>query len=204
MQLVGIDSEKFDYFFDKYYDKIFSYAFWQCGDHDAASDVSGEVFLLAWDRRRQFRWQGYSFGAWLFQIARSVLSHKRRRDKVRREIEFVPGRHDPVDENTPDVLLERDNERELVRFCLDQLPDDPHEVLVLHYFVGMTTRQIALVTKRPLGTVFSLLSRGQKAVQRYLEEYLDKGVLSAETHRAIRRSALEDSKWTVLDGLDDE
>ena len=204
LQLVGLDSEKFDFFFNKYYDRIFNYAFWKTGNHDVAADVASEAFMLAWDRRRQFRWQGYSFGAWLFQIARSVVSHQHRWQQVRRETEFLPERHDQADETTPADVLDRKKDQELVRKCLELLAADPYEVIVLYHFVGMTAREIGLATKMPLGTVNSHLRRGKQVLRRCLEEHGAANGMSEMAQRLVRQASIEDSGLNVVDARNGE
>ncbi len=202
LQLVGLNPDKFDYFFDKYFDRIFNYAFWKTGDHDTAADVSNETFLIAWERRGQFRWQGYSFGAWLFQIARSVVSHQQRKLQTRGETEYIPERHAELDETTPADVLEHKHDQELVRLCLKRLAPDPYEVIILHHFVGMTHRQITLVTKMPLGTVNSHLRRGKNALRQCLEEHGADNGLSEATQRIVRQAAIEDSELSMVDTPD--
>jgi RNA polymerase sigma-70 factor, ECF subfamily len=202
-RLAGVDPDKFDYFFDKYFDRIFSFAFWKSGDHDLAADIAGEVFLLAWDRRRQFRWQGYSFGAWLFQIARSVIGHHHRQRRVRSEIEYDPDNHEQVDVGTPGDELDRKTDQALVRFCLEQLSADQYEIIVLVHFVGMTTRQASLVTKRPLGTVNSHLYRGKQGLRRCLETHGAANGLSESALRIVRQVAVEDSGLNVVGSAGD-
>lgn len=204
LQLVGLDPDKFDYFFDKYYDRIFNYAFWKTGNHDGASDVANETFMLAWEHRGQFRWQGYSFGAWLFQIARSVVSHRQRSEKARGETEYLPERHAEMDETTPADVLDHKNDQELVRRCLKRLAPDPYEVIILHHFVGMTHRQIALVTKMPLGTVNSHLRRGKKVLRQCLEEHGVANGLSEAAQRIIRQAAIEDSGLNLIEAPDED
>ncbi len=198
LQLVGLDPEKFDYFFEKYYDQIFKFAFWRTGDHDLAADVAGETFAVAWDRRRQFRWQGYSFGAWLFQIARSVLSHEQRRQQTRRETAYVPEQHDRADTLTPDDDLARRTDQEVMRRCLAQLNAAQHEVIVLNHFLGLTTREIAVVTTLPLGTVNSHLRRGKRELRRHLSEHGEAGGLSAEALRIVKRADIEESGLNIV------
>ena len=198
LQLVGLDPEKFDYFFEKYYDQIFRFAFWRTGDYDEAVDVACETFAVAWDRRAQFRWQGYSFGAWLFQIARSVLSHEQRDQQVRGEVPYEPGTHDRPDEKTPADELARKNDQEVIRQCLARLSPAQHEVLVLNHFMGLTTRQIAVVIEKPLGTVNSHLRRGKRALQRNLAECGEAGGLSTEAMRIVRQAAIEDSGLMIM------
>jgi RNA polymerase sigma-70 factor (ECF subfamily) len=203
-QLAGLDPEKFDYFYDRYFDRIFEYAFWQTGDHDQAADVANETFMLAWERRGQFRWQGYSLGAWLFQIARSLTNRDRRRVQLRQETPFVAAEHELIDETTPAVVLERRKDQALVRHCLAQLPAERYDLMVLHHFLGLTTREIAVITKTPLGTVNSHLRRSRQAVRRCLEEHGAGHGLSPAAQQAVRQDRIDESGLSVVDEKGDK
>ncbi len=198
LQLVRIDQEQFALFFDKYHDRIFRYVFLRLGDHDLAGELTGEVFIIAWKHIGRFTWQGYSFGAWLFQIARRVVSHEIRRHGIRRETEFRPEVHDFRAVNGADQEpLDRDD-RELVRRCVAKLPPERQDVIVLHYWMGMTLDQVALVMKTPRGTVSSHLRRARRALMVMLQE----AGLSEEVVRAIRRHAAKDFGIEVMDRVD--
>lgn len=203
LRLVGVDPNKFDFFFDKYYDRIFAYAFLSTADHDQAGDIAGEVFARAWERRRQFRWQGYSFGAWLFQIARSLISHKKRDELVRKETPYRVDSHEPVDDQSPvDVLAEKADQL-LIRRCMEKLNEAQYEVVVLHYFMGFKIRQIALITESPIGTVASQLRRSKRSLQRCLTEHGAKYGLSEAAQRIVQQAALEDSGLNLVEKPDE-
>ena len=202
-RLAGIDPEKFDYFFDKYYGRIFAYAYWQTGDHDVAADVASETFLRAWDKRGRFRWQGYTFGAWLFQIARRVIHHHRRREGTRNETEFLPERDDSPVEAVGTTEIEQRADQELIRQALHELKPDRFETIVLHHFVGMTTRQIALVTGRPEGTVKSHLRRARVTLGRWLVENGSERGLSDRALGIVRRALADQAGLKVVKDQED-
>ncbi len=194
LQLVRIDQEQFALFFDKYHDRIFRYVFLRLGDHDLAGELTGEVFILAWKHIGRFTWQGYSFGAWLFQIARRVVSHEFRRREMRRETDFRPEVHDiRAVKGTGQESLDPDD-RELVRRCVAELPPERQDVIVLHYWMGMTLDQVAVVMKTPRGTVSSHLRRARRS----LMDLLLKAGLSREAVQTVRRHAVEDSGIEVV------
>lgn len=198
LQLARIDPEEFTYFFDKYHDRIFRYVFWKIGSHDQAADLTLQVFSTAWDRIDRFAWQGYSFGAWLFQIARRVVGHEIRRQGRRRETPFDPGLHGAGHWQTPEAEYQDMRDREVIGACLARLPADRHEVFVLHYWLGMTVREVALVMKLPVGTVSSHLRRGRETLRGYLQAHgLEQG-LSQEALAGVPRGAREDSELRLL------
>ena len=200
LQLVKIDPERFSYFFDKYHDRIFKFLYWKTSEHDLAAELTDEVFSLAWRNINRFTWQGYSFGAWLFQIARGCLSHEIRRRKVRKETPFDPEIHGQVEEGTPEQEFRKERDRALVRMCLEKLSGERHDVFVLHYWMGMTVDEVALVLKRPRGTVCSHLSRGRQTMLRYLEEHGLEFGLSRKAQQTVQKQLREDSGLKLIDG----
>ncbi len=200
LQLVKIDQEQFSYFFGKYHDRIFKYVFLRTGDHDLAAELTGEVFTLAWRRIGRFSWQGYSFGAWLFQIARGVISHGMRTRERRRETEFVPDKHGGVTQVAQETDDLTDGDRQLVRMCVTKLPAVMQDVFVLHYWMGMPVDKVALVMKIPAGTVCSHLHRGRKTLAGWLREQGIEGGLSPTGSRIVADQVREDSGLRVVDG----
>lgn len=201
LQLVWIDPEKFTYFFDKYHDRINAFAYWRTGDADLAADITNTVFALAWQKLGRFRWQGYTFGAWLFQLARGEIANALRKRQRRKEVKFIPERDEPLHEESPDLILSRRTDSELVQVCLGQLDETRHEVFVLHYWVGLTTAQVATVMKIPRGTVTSHLKRGRKRLLDALGELGDERAVAFQN--AVKAQVLEDADLRLLDDRDD-
>jgi len=49
-----ISKTEFKELFDKYFDTIRSFVYYRCGDTEAASDITQEVFMRVWEKREQF------------------------------------------------------------------------------------------------------------------------------------------------------
>lgn len=200
LQLARIDPEEFSYFFDKYHDRIFRYVYWKVGDHDQAADLTLETFSTAWRKIARFTWQGYSFGAWLFQIARGIVGHEIRRRGVRRETPFDLDLHEAGHERTPEAEYQEEEDREVIRSCLARLPADRYEVFILYYWLGMTVREVALVMKLPVGTVSSHLRRGRATLRGYLEEHALEQGLSPGVLEIVQNGTREDTGLHLVDG----
>ena len=52
-----------------------------------------------------------------------------------------------------------------LNYCLQQLPDDQRQVLLLVSVEGFTYKEVAKIMDVPLGTVMSRLSRARKTLQ---------------------------------------
>ncbi|MGD9548819.1 MAG: RNA polymerase sigma factor [Candidatus Krumholzibacteriia bacterium] len=202
LQLVRIDQEQFTLFFDKYHDRIFDFIYLKIEDHDTAADLTGEVFTVAWKRINRFTWQGYSFGAWLFQIARGVLKHEFRRRRRNWTIAFDPDEHGPATGRTPEMDMVAGQDAALVRSSLRRLSPERQDIFILHYWMDFTVKQIGMVMRMPEGTVTSHLSRGRKIIlDHLLSRDLVEG-LSPDAVAAFRRAAGEETGFRVLDGGD--
>ena len=69
---------------------------------------------------------------------------------------------------SPEAMQLRDADRQLIQDCLERLPQEYREVLVLRELEEMSYKQIAAVTDLPIGTVMSRLARGRKRMQSML------------------------------------
>lgn len=138
---------------------------WLVRDDEAAQDVVQESYL------RAFRFfDGYDGGdskAWLLAIVRNTCrtwQHRQNRDS--KAVPFDEVAHSANHNAAP---LEQDlADREkmgILRNCIEMLPVDFREVLIMRELEEMSYREIASVTSLPIGTVMSRLSRARKRLE---------------------------------------
>jgi RNA polymerase sigma-70 factor (ECF subfamily) len=200
VRLAQVDPEKFEYFYRKYRPRIFKYAFLNLRDHDLASDVTSEAFSLAADNLGRFRWQGHSFGAWLFRIARNVLLQEVRRRRNRPETRFVPEYHDRADGSRPDADLDRNEDSRLLMDAMDRLSDVRREIFLQKYGLGLTTREIAVVMDMPEPTVKSHLQRGRTELLTILTQMGLERPMSDRARKTVLKAVADERGWGVVDG----
>src|SRR2546421_81589 len=73
------DSARFGELYERYVDAIYSFAYHHTGSATQAEEVSAETFERALKHLPGYRWRGVPYGALLYRIAASVISHGRRR-----------------------------------------------------------------------------------------------------------------------------
>ncbi len=134
-----------------------------------AADAAQEVFLVA--HRRLAEFEGRSAPTtWLFGIALRVVSDRRRRADVRRQVLDDGSVERVADEVTDgDRTEERLDASQLLERALDRLPLEQRAVVVLFELEGMTSAEIGEAVGCPLGTVHSRLRLGREAFQRAVE-----------------------------------
>lgn len=124
-------------------------------DGHAASDVTQDAFLQAYQRLRHLR-DPARFGGWLLRIAHreAVRASQRRRQSPVRPGEDEDGLAEFTSRATP--LGDEDS---LLLDAVAALPEPERLVVVLYYLESHPVAEIARMLSRPVGTVTKQLSR---------------------------------------------
>ena len=64
--------EAFGLLYDHYLPRIYRFVLLKVSHREDAEDLSHQAFLKAWENIEQYDFRGYSFGSWLYRIARNV------------------------------------------------------------------------------------------------------------------------------------
>ena len=117
-----------------------------------AEDLFQETFMRFLKNIGRYRHRG-RLRAYLVTVARRLALDQLRKQKIRGEqsldeTNLVPS----AGEGSPELNAAEAEQRQRVEGALESLSDKQREVLILHYFGGLTFREIARVTGVPLGT----------------------------------------------------
>jgi RNA polymerase sigma factor (sigma-70 family) len=144
-------------------DAAYNLARWLTRCADQADEVVQEAYLRAFRYFDSF--SGGDGRVWLLAIVRNCcLSSYRRRKKE--EVPFDERLHGfGSSQFTPeDELLKQDSARSL-RDCIESLPREYRETLVMRELEEFSYNRIAAATALPIGTVMSRLSRARRRLQ---------------------------------------
>ncbi len=151
-------------------DAAHNLARWLVRDAAAAEDVSQEALLRALTYFPSFR--GVNPRAWLLQIVRNTAYSSHSLD---RGVQLVPlagaveddeaiGAELPMSGDDPEVSLIKSRDRERVRELIAALPVELRETLILRELEELSYKEIAEVTRAPIGTVMSRLWRARRSL----------------------------------------
>lgn len=160
-------SKKRDLFegvFELYRDQIYSYLVQSVGRVDA-EDLVQEVFIKVFKNINKFN-RAKSEAAWIYTIARNTLYDFLRKKKSKGNYEVCVD--DYVVENTVGESKDLD-ESIAVRNAANKLKKDRREVIVLHYFQGLSYEEISRIIKSPINTVKSRISRAKSDLKELLK-----------------------------------
>jgi len=196
LQLVAIDTEQFRAFYDKYHDPLFRFIAHHVGSAETAQDLTQDVFIHALERLDHFSWQGYSFGAWLFHIARRRVLPRYWRSQGRHAGHAIADDETVADANADQAGdLEREQLRGRVRELMARFPDERYDVFVLRVFMEWSEQDTALAMGMKPKTVRSHLARGRAQLSEWLR---DEAALTDEERRALNRALAADRGLDVM------
>jgi RNA polymerase sigma-70 factor (ECF subfamily) len=169
------DPLQFDALYRRYLAQVYSYAFYELGDHHEAEDATERTFLSALTGLPRFQERARAedgsdastFRVWLFRIARNVIAERRRRWRRRPEapLELAVETPDPTDVERTIV----DHEAATSAWgAVDRLTGDRRRAVVLRFVHEMSTAEIAAVLEKSEGAVRVLIHRGLRTVARDL------------------------------------
>ena len=161
------DVGKLGALFDRYHGALFDFFCRMLGNRTVAEDLVQDVFFRILKYRKTYRDDSH-FTTWMFHIARNTRFDYLK--KHRGEVAFPEEGIDiPSRGPFPSQQLEMDQQTELVRKALQQLPEEKRELLVLARYKEMKYEDIAQLLGVETGVV---KVRVHRAVKELRDHYL--------------------------------
>jgi RNA polymerase sigma-70 factor (ECF subfamily) len=153
--------------YQTHYQKIYNYCFFRLNhDPEAATDLTQQVFTNAWKYFTQYEDRGFSYEAYLVRIAHNLLVNYYRDTQRRNEritsydtesffVEINYGKEDTYYVDLWKALL--------------KIKIPRRYMLVLYYFEGYKTREIAHLFNKTENAVRQAIIRARKDFKRYVD-----------------------------------
>lgn len=154
--------------YQRYFPKMYTYAYCRIGDSAAAEDIAAQVFLEAWKGIKSFQYRGVPISAWLYRIAHDLTADLlRRRSRIKfqplgddgREPQLAAGGHEDS------VVI-----RQEVVAALRRLTSEQQQVVVMRFVEGFSLAAVAASTGKSEEAVKGLQHRALKSLRRGLEK----------------------------------
>jgi RNA polymerase sigma-70 factor, ECF subfamily len=139
------------------------------GNPSDAEDVLQETLLKAWKALPRFRGDA-QFATWLYRIAVNEANRRLAREARRRSLPFEDTLAEVPDlDPGPDAHAESAELQELVGRCIDGLPAQYREAVVLRDIEGLSNEEAAEVLGLTVRNFKSRLHRGRMGIRHMLE-----------------------------------
>lgn len=151
----------------RHYDAVYNYLFYRSGDMMLAEDLAGEVFLRLVEKIGGYTYQGQSILAWLYTIARNLLTdHYRQAERFDSQ---------PVEEkaiaavSNPAGTAELRLDQACLARAMRHLSDSYRQVILLRFIEGFSHAETAGVLGKSVNATKVLQHRALKALREALD-----------------------------------
>lgn len=161
------DPTAFAELYRRYQPKIHRYCFYRVGNPETAEDLTAEVFVRMVERIDDFHYRGRPLLAWLYTIARNLVTDHYRHQGQATHLELNEGLvADGTDlDHQAHIALEQTR----LTYALSQLTEDQRQVIILRFFEGADNATTARILDKTVGAVKALQHRALVSLSRLLD-----------------------------------
>jgi RNA polymerase sigma-70 factor (ECF subfamily) len=158
--------EEFSALYRAHLRDVYSYAYYRVGNHHDAEDLTTQTFLQAYRHfeRARRESEGRPLRPWLIRIAHNLAANYYR-DRSRRPQTPIDDAPALASAQTTEGIVEEREELSRILACVQELPDDRREALIMRFALGMDNREIARALGRSDGATKVLLHRAIKQLE---------------------------------------
>lgn len=160
------DRGAFAELYDTYVDEVYRYVLYRVREPADAEDLTSDVFARAFAAIHRYRWQGKSFLAWLYTIARNAITDRRRRERPTVDIadayglaEGGPSAHDHA---------VRDEQVTALLGAMRHLTGEQRRVLELRFSGDLSSAEVARKLGKNEGAIRALQFRALARLRKIL------------------------------------
>ena len=162
------DRAAFAELYDANVDSVYRYLLYRVREPSDAEDLCSEVFTRAFANIHRYRWQGKSFLAWLYTIARNAVTDRRRRERPTVEIDNAFGLSD--DAPSAHERAVHGEAVDALRGAVRHLTTEQQEVLVLRFVENRSSREVAKILGKNEGAIRALQFRALGRLRKLMRE----------------------------------
>ncbi len=152
------DPTAFALLYHRYLDRIYAYLRARTATDEDAADFTQQVFLQALDSLPWYRGaHDDSFAAWVFRIARNIVTDAYRRRRTTVTWDLVPEALQPATKHNLDDHILRREARQRYRALFEALDPAARELLVLRF-----------VARLPIADIARVIGKSEAATQKKL------------------------------------
>ena len=129
--------------YDHYLPKIYRFVLLKVSHREEAEDLTHQAFLKAWENIEQYDFRGYSFGSWLYRIARNITVDYYRGAKLEVRVEDVNEIYLAKD-NSLEEDVERSLEWQELAKSIKKLKEVEQDVIIMRFVEDLPLKETIL------------------------------------------------------------
>lgn len=159
-----MDSEVLDMLYRKYQARAYAYCIALCGDPELAQDIVADAFVKAYLSLPDVV---PSFLYWLLRVCKNLWYDHLRRSRQEADLDSIPWL---TDGETPELRFLQNERSRCLWQAMGELPAPDRELVILHYFSGLSLLEIARLTGKSHDAVRQRITRLRHTLKKRLEE----------------------------------
>ena len=124
--------------YEDYRDKVYGFILGKLNNEHEAEDLCSDVFVKVFENLAEFDETKASLSTWIFTIMRNTLTDHYRRRRVNEELTDEFASDDSVEEEVC-----KQESLDSLAAALEQLDTKARDLIILHYYSGMTLHEAA-------------------------------------------------------------
>lgn len=161
----ALDEDAWAEIYRRHAQQVYAYIYYRLGRQHTAEDLTADVFVKALAGIKGYAYRGTPLLAWLYRIAHNVTADHRKA-AARWAQHYTPDEPDGVEEKR-DSLDALDDRRDMLQ-AIRALTEEQQQVVILRFYHGMTSVEVAKVIDKPEGAVKALQARAVRSLRRIL------------------------------------
>src|SRR3954467_3375712 len=145
---------------------VYSYSYYRVGNHHDAEDLTEQTFLQAYRHfeRAVRESDGRPLRPWRIRIAHTLAANYYR-DRSRRPQTALDDAGELSAAHTTEAIVEDREDLTRILACVQELPDDRREALIMRFALGMDNQEIARALGRSDGATKVLIHRAIRQLE---------------------------------------
>lgn len=161
------DTESFEKLIENSKQRAYNIAFRYLRNEEDALDALQESMIKVYRNIQKFHEES-QFDTWVYRIVINTCNDMLRKSSKWKHVEPIEDvRQETIvtkhadQSELPEQAMEQQEQRRTILYCLERLPRDQKEILILRDIQGFTYEEIAILLKCSVGTVKSRISRAR-------------------------------------------
>lgn len=134
-----------------------------------AEELAEDTFVLLGTRKPKDKGLG-SFKTWLYTIGRNIAINYLKRKTRHTELSIEDCGELTNDEENLEMVLIKEERKRMLHNAIKKLKSEYHQVLWLTYFEGFSNKEVAVVMKKSVHNIETLVYRARRALKLQLEK----------------------------------
>lgn len=154
--------------YDRHQPHIYRFVWSRVQHQQTAEDMTGEIFIRMVKNLPHYQDGGTPFRAWLYRIARNLLTDYFRQSARQISLDEVENLMESTE--SLDTVVQHKITVSSVTKALAKIDPEQREVVVMRFLVGLPIKEVAISLNKTVPAVKSLQHRGLQALRATLQQ----------------------------------